>query len=37
MIKHLLRATLAVPLIAGTLAACSSLYVKSDEIGRAHV
>ena len=30
MIKQLLRATFAVPLIAGTLAACSSLYVKSD-------
>jgi len=30
MIKQLLRATLAVPLIAGSLVACSSLYVKSD-------
>jgi Domain of unknown function (DUF4136) len=30
MIKQLLRATFAVPLIAGTLAACSTLYVKSD-------
>jgi hypothetical protein len=40
MIKQLLRATLAVPLIAGTLAACSSLYVKSDVntalVGRVH-
>ena len=30
MIKHLLRAVLAVAVLAGTLAACSSLYVKSD-------
>jgi hypothetical protein len=30
MVKHLLRTALAVPVIAGTLASCSTPYVKSD-------